>query len=107
MDYEETIQKWLGGDLTIPDPLPKYKHDLRDQLQEQVGGSRAYRMIKMFQPAPSEEKGPVMIAIWESLEKRSRDVRKRMRPGKAFGKMFPWLDKVELASSATGIGRCT
>ena len=98
MNYEETIQKWRGDDLNvIPEPETKYHHTLQQQMVDQIGGFTAPLMIKLFQPTPSEQKGPSMVAIWESAEKRSRDMRLRMRPGKAFKKMFPWLTQVELA----------
>ena len=45
MNYDETIQKWLRGDLIIPDRLPKYRHDLRNQLHEEGDGPPASRSI--------------------------------------------------------------
>ena len=98
MDYKETIRKWRGDDLIdIPERDPKYEHELQGQLINRIGGFLTYRMVTLFQPAPSENHGPIMIALWESQEKRDRDLRRPMRPGKAFKKMFPWLSQVELA----------
>ena len=103
MTREDVVAKWNGrrkeNDYNeefykIPDPDPKYEDNLQTKLKRKVGYTI---LINMFQPAPSEEKGAYLISLWECYAKRKQGIRMRMRPGRAFARMFPWKNQSELA----------
>ena len=113
---EVVVEKWGEA----PDPFciwngstKFYNHNLANwlvdvihyrllSLEEQVATygystDSLRQIIARCEPAPSTEK-PSMLAIWP--DRRSLDQgekkRTRMKPGKAFRKMFPWLSQANI-----------